>query len=377
MARKFGRKNEIKLDPLKYNLCLIGEGGIGKTTLIKQYCERLAGEDGYMFLDVGKEDGSDAINGIVAEPVWDWEKFDDVITDIVENRYTDYKDLKVVVVDTFDELMNLAEGEVLRIWNRDNPDKKTKFFKATFQGFNGPTDKAIEIVFDRLWELKRVGVSFITIGHTKKSDITDPVSGETYSILTTNMDKRYFNAMKNKVHFLGVCYIDRDIVKYKTGRKNIVTNKEEVKGKITGEKRVVCFRDDNFSVDSKSRFADIVDRVPLDVDEFIKAITDAIKKEHDKGPTSYEDDLKKQAAEAKAEEKVHQARIDKFKADRQDEADEGNRETYIATIAAKFSSASDDVKAQAKSMLNESGYAKFSDPNVPIATIKKIASLFA
>jgi hypothetical protein len=377
MARKFGRKNEIKLDPLKYNLCLIGEGGIGKTTLIKQYCERLAGEDGYMFLDVGKEDGSDAINGIVAEPVWDWEKFDDVITDIVENRYTDYKDLKVVVVDTFDELMNLAEGEVLRIWNRDNPDKKTKFFKATFQGFNGPTDKAIEIVFDRLWELKRVGVSFITIGHTKKSDIADPVSGETYSILTTNMDKRYFNAMKNKVHFLGVCYIDRDIVKYKTGRKNIVTNKEEVKGKITGEKRVVCFRDDNFSVDSKSRFADIVDRVPLDVDEFIKAITDAIKKEHDKGSTSYEDDLKKQAAEAKAEEKVHQARIDKFKADRQDEADEGNRETYIATIAAKFSSASDDVKAQAKSMLNESGYAKFSDPNVPIATIKKIASLFA
>lgn len=377
MARKFGRKNEIKLDPLKYNLCLIGEGGIGKTTLIKQYCERLAGEDGYMFLDVGKEDGSDAINGIVAEPVWDWEKFDDVITDIVENRYTDYKDLKVVVVDTFDELMNLAEGEVLRIWNRDNPDKKTKFFKATFQGFNGPTDKAIEIVFDRLWELKRVGVSFITIGHTKKSDIADPVSGETYSILTTNMDKRYFNAMKNKVHFLGVCYIDRDIVKYKTGRKNIVTNKEEVKGKITGEKRVVCFRDDNFSVDSKSRFADIVDRVPLDVDDFIKAITDAIKKEHDKGTTSYEDDLKKQAAEAEAEEKVHQARIDKFKADRQDKADEENRENYIATVASHFSGASDDIKEQAKAMLTASGCAKFSDPNVPISTLKKIAALFA
>ena len=227
MARKYGKKNEIKLDPLKYNLCLIGEGGIGKTTLIKQYCEKLAGQDGYIFLDVGKEDGSDAISGIVSEPVWDWEKFDDVTTDIIENRYTDYADLKVVVIDTFDELMNLAEGEVLRLWNRDNPDKKTKFFKATYAGFNGPTDKAIEIVFNRLWELKRVGVSFITIGHTKKSDVADPVTGETYSILTTNMDKRYFNAMKNKVHFLGVCYIDRDIVKQKTGRKNIVTGKEE------------------------------------------------------------------------------------------------------------------------------------------------------
>ena len=122
MARKYGKKNEIKLDPLKYNLCLIGEGGIGKTTLIKQYCEKLAGQDGYIFLDVGKEDGSDAISGIVSEPVWDWEKFDDVTTDIIENRHTDYADLKVVVIDTFDELMNLAESEVLRLWNRDNPD---------------------------------------------------------------------------------------------------------------------------------------------------------------------------------------------------------------------------------------------------------------
>ena len=121
MARRFGQKNHVKVDPLAYNTILLGEPKIGKTTLIRDVCEKLVGEDGYMFLDVGKEDGSDAINGIVAEPVWDWEKFDDVITDIVENRYTDYKDLKVVVVDTFDELMNLAEGEVLRIWNRDNP----------------------------------------------------------------------------------------------------------------------------------------------------------------------------------------------------------------------------------------------------------------
>lgn len=376
MARKYGKKNEIKLDPLKYNLCLIGEGGIGKTTLIKQYCEKLAGQDGYISLDVGKEDGSDAISGIVSEPVWDWEKFDDVTTDIIENRYTDYADLKVVVIDTFDELMNLAESEVLRLWNRDNPDKKTKFFKATYQGFNGPTDKAIEIVFDRLWALKRVGVSFITIGHTKKSDIADPVTGETYSILTTNMDKRYFNAMKNKVHFLGVCYIDRDIVKQKTGRKNIVTGKEEIKGKITSEKRVICFRDDNFSVDSKSRFADIIDRVPLDVNEFIKAITDAIQKEHDKSGESMEVTAKKQAAEAKAEEAVHKARIEKFTAEKQDEVDEPRRDEFISTIQAGFSTADADLKSQAKTMLNNAGYAKFSDPDLPIQTLKQIASLF-
>lgn len=378
MAKKFGRKNEIKLDPLAFNLCLMGESGVGKTTIIKQYCEKLAGPDSYLFLECGKEDGADAINGIVWEPVWDWEKFDEVTTDIIENRYTDYKNLRVVIIDTYDELMSLAEQEVIRMHNRDNQDKRTKNFRSAYGGFNAPYDKAIEIVLDRLWELKRVGVSFIVIGHTKRTTYTDPVSNQTYSMLSTNLDKRYFEALKTKVHFLGVCYVDREIAQLKTGRKNIVNGKEEVLGKVQNESRVICFRDEGFSVDAKSRFADITsERIPMNVDAMIKAITDAIKKEHDKGSTSYEDDLKKQEQEAKAEEKVHQARIDKFKADRQDEADEENRETYIATIAAKFSSASDDVKAQAKSMLNESGYAKFSDPNVPIATLKKIASLFA
>ena len=45
MAKKFGRKNEIKLDPLAFNLCLMGESGVGKTTMITKYCEKLAVPD--------------------------------------------------------------------------------------------------------------------------------------------------------------------------------------------------------------------------------------------------------------------------------------------------------------------------------------------
>ena len=39
----FGKKNVIKIDPLSYNIGLIGESGIGKTTIIKEMCEKLAG----------------------------------------------------------------------------------------------------------------------------------------------------------------------------------------------------------------------------------------------------------------------------------------------------------------------------------------------
>ena len=64
MARKFGQKREICIDPLAYNIGLIGESGIGKSTVIKEVCEKLAGDEGYIALDIGKEDGHDAINGM-------------------------------------------------------------------------------------------------------------------------------------------------------------------------------------------------------------------------------------------------------------------------------------------------------------------------
>ena len=286
---KFGRKNEIKIDPLAYNMCLIGSSGIGKTSVIKEYCEKLAGEDGYLFLEIGKEDGHDAIDGIVYEPVEDWDKLTEVIDDIIENRTTDYKDLKVVVFDTYDELFAIAEPEVIRMHNRENPTKTTKSINSAFGGFQAGQDKAIEIVLDMLWSLKKVGISFIVIGHTKTRNVTDAITGEDYLQLTTNMSQKYFNAIKTKAHFLGVASIDREIVKEKTGKKNVVTKKDIEKGVVKSETRKITFRDDNFVIDSKSRFANIAESIPLDSDELIKAITDAIKAELSKSGKTYED----------------------------------------------------------------------------------------
>ena len=115
MARKFGQKREICIDPLAYNIGLIGESGIGKSTVIKEVCEKLAGDEGYIALDIGKEDGHDAINGIVSEKIPDWAKFKEFCDDVIENKLTDYKDLRVVVLDTFDQLLEIAEPEVIRM----------------------------------------------------------------------------------------------------------------------------------------------------------------------------------------------------------------------------------------------------------------------
>ena len=310
MNMKYGKKNEVKINPLAYNLAIIGEAGIGKTTIVKQYCEKLAGEDGYMFLEIGKEDGADAITGInfLNCPEWDMEYdepsnsigFNTFVEDVVDNRTTDWKDLKVVVIDTYDELFAIAEPEVIDMHNRENPQKRVKSIKAAFGGFQAGEDKTVEIVLNALWSLKKVGVSFIIIGHTKNRNVTDTVTGEDYLQLTSNMPQKYFNAIKTKVHFLGVAAIDREIVKEKTGKKNVVTGQDIKKGVVKSETRRITFRDDNFVIDSKSRFADIVESIPFDVDAMIEAITDAIKKELDKSGVSYSDAKKKQDKEEKA-----------------------------------------------------------------------------
>lgn len=326
MGMKFGKRNEVKVNPLAYNLALIGESGIGKTTIIKQYAEKLAGQDGYMFLEIGKEDGADAIEGInyLNCPEWDAEYdeytnsmgFNTFIDDVIENRQTDWSNLKVVICDTYDELFAIAEPEVIRMHNKDNPNKRVKSIKAAFGGFQAGEDKAIEIVLERLWALKRVGISFIVIGHTKTRNVTDPVTGEDYMQLTTNMSQKYFNAIKTKVHFLGVAAIDREIVKEKTGKKNIATGQDIKKGVVKGETRKITFRDDNFVIDSKSRFSDIVESIPMDADALIKAVEDAIKAEQSKSGVSYADAEKKQKAEEQNKlnriaEKEEQARNQK------------------------------------------------------------------
>lgn len=370
MARKFGKKNTIKVNPLAYNLGLIGESGIGKTTLAKEVCDKLVGEDGYMIFNLGKEDGVDAIPGATYEDVPDWETFEEIVDDIIENKTTDYKDLKVVVYDTFDELLRITEPEVIRLHNKENPEKRVKSIKAAFGGFMAGEDKAIEIVLEKMWALKNVGVSMFVLGHTKKRTMTDVVTGLEYDMLTTNMSNRYFNAIKTKLHVLGVASINRSIeqttVKQKVGADKKI-------GKVVDESRIITFRDDNFNIDSKSRFAEITPFVPLDTDEFIKAIEDAIKvafdKQNNKGARI--EDVKKEQEKAK-EEAIDKAVEESNKS----KVNVKENEALAESIKSKFTSASAEVIEQIKGIMAEYGIKSLKDTEeTPTQAFREIAKL--
>ena len=297
MARKFGKKNHVKIDPFNYSLMLLGEPKIGKTSLLYEVAEKLVGSDGYIFAELYREKGADAIEGIVAENIPTWDDWVEFVDDIVDNKTTDYNDLKVVFADTYDQYILMAEQEALDMWNRKNPDKRSDSLNGSWNGFGGGSKKAIELMFEQVDRLDSVGVKVWFIGHCKTKEVKNMYNDETYQILTSDQQQNYFNALKKNLHFLCLAYFDRELQKEKTGKKNIVTKKEEIKTTIKDETRKIKFRDDSYVVDSGSRFKDIPQEINLDADEFINAITNAIKSEIENSGKSMEDRKQEDAVE--------------------------------------------------------------------------------
>lgn len=285
---KFGKKNIVNTDLSRYIFGLLGESGIGKTTTMYKICDKLFGEDGYIVLDCGKEVGTNCINGVVAERIENYKKFIEVTDDIIKNKATDYPNLKVVVGDTIDQLFDIGEPYLVRLYNQEHMGEKNftpvKTINAVEGGFMHGQDRLIEMVLDRIFKLYDCGVGFWYTGHVKNRSSDDVFTGESYDQLTTSMSQRYFNSVKNKTHFLGIAYIDRAMEEEEYGEQNPITKKRKTRNKITAEARKVKFRDDSYTADSKCRFASIIDEVSLDADELIEAMKNAITEEVNRVP---------------------------------------------------------------------------------------------
>lgn len=315
----FGKRNQVSVNILDYNIMLLGESGAGKTSLINNVClEYTDNPEAALFLEIGQERGADAISGInyINCPEWDMDYdefsnsagFADVCEDIIENKVSEYPDLKVVVFDTLDQLITISENKVLEMWNREcrnagHPEKCTNSINACYSGFGRGEKKAIELMLDMIARLRSVGVATIIIGHCKQKQIEDTFTGQSYQILTSDQQSNYFNAIKKNTHFIGLLYVDRQLAAEKTGKKVFGTNKDETINRVVSETRRIRFRDDGAVVDCKSRFADIVPEIEFSSTEFIKALEDAIRAEINKSGKSFEEAKADRKAKAKVEEK--------------------------------------------------------------------------
>lgn len=278
---KFGKKNVVSTNLNNYMIGIIGPAGFGKSTLMYQTCSKLYGDDGYMILDMGMEDGIKAITGAVYERVPHYGVLNEIVTDIVKNKATDYPNLKVVIIDTLDAYFEVMEDYVIKDWNaahsQDNGFVKAKSINSVEGGFGRGMDRVIDTAKKVISRLNSVGVGVWWTAHIKEKDVVDTYTGTTYTQLTANMSKKYFDAVKNSTDVVACGYYDRAIEKIEVGDENPVTKKKKQRNAVTSEARKIKFRDDMLIADAKSRFANIVGEIPLNTDAFVKAITDAIK----------------------------------------------------------------------------------------------------
>ena len=282
---KFGKKNVVSTDLSRYMIGIMAPSGFGKTTLMYNVCQKEFGDDGYIIFDMGDEDGTAAIDGVVAERMPNYKHVYEVVNDIVAHK-DEYPNLKVVVLDTLDADFEIAEKYAIQQWNERNLGKKD-FVKATSintveGGFGKGLDKTIEIAKDIVPKLASVGVGVWWTAHVKEKDQVDLMTGDSYTMLTANLTGKYFNAFKNISHIIGFGYIDRSIERVAVGEVNPVTKKQKERKAVKSENRRIKFRDDNLVADAKGRFSEITDEIDLDADQFIQAIKDAINAERSK-----------------------------------------------------------------------------------------------
>lgn len=277
----YGKRSKVSDNLYDYSIMICGESGVGKTTVMSELCAKEFGDEGYLLLNTGDEDGVSAIDDVIYEDVPTYKKFVEVCNDIIKNKETEYPDLKVLVIDTLDQLIECTETAAISNWNKENMGNKNfkpaKTLNSVEGGFGAGYDVVFNMIYDKVRALSKVGVKTWYTCHSKTKDIIDPVTNAAYTTLTSNMAQRYFNDFKTKVHVVGIACVDRSIETEGTGRTNIVSHKEITVNKVKNEKRKIVFRDDSYSVDGKSRFSGIVNEIPLDSDELIKALKDAIK----------------------------------------------------------------------------------------------------
>lgn len=279
MARNFGRKNEVNRDIFAYNMMLLGEAGVGKTTMVSEIMRKFCDEDQYLMLQIGKEDGCKAIQGLMWEQISTWKEFTDFVSEVVTNR-ADWGTLKCVTIDTIDSLIDICTPFVIKQWNQSQMGKKdfvpAKTLNQSWGGFGKADEYMMGLILDQIWKLKSVGVSVFLIGHTRRRENVDPVSGLTFSTLSASISLKNFDALKTKMDIVSIAFIDREVVTKEFGRENIVTHKQNTINEVTSEARKCAFRSSAYVLDSKCRFPSIIDSVPLNAEAFVKAIQDAI-----------------------------------------------------------------------------------------------------
>lgn len=276
MARKFGTINKMSERFEDYSYIINGVGGIGKTTLVYEIGKIVTGSDeGTFIITCGGENKPKHIPGAFGDVAPDFKTFVAIVKELCDNK-AEYPDTKFVAIDSLDEFARIAENFVVAEWNAQcDINERAKSIAQAYKGYQKGENRACDLMIQQVMKLQNAGYSLIEIGHTKTKLKEDVITKVQFEQLTCNLDNKYYNALKDKVNLVAMCYWE-NVVENIEEKKNAFTKKMDKVGELTDRKRVMVFADDDNAIDTKTHFEYITHKIDLSAEGFIKAVEEAI-----------------------------------------------------------------------------------------------------
>lgn len=251
------KENKVKVDALGYKHLIAGRPKTGKTSLFYGIVKKKYDGDMSKGLLVAFEKGYSALNGIHAVDIEEWEEFQELVEELVDNK--DEMSYEILALDTIDVLINRATAYMLR--TQSIKDKK-RYSAVNDLAYGKGYELLERAVATEIDKLDHAGYNLMFITHDKDKTFTqkDGLEYDKTIISAGGRAGEYFKNSADMIHFIDI-------------------TKEIDKGKKT-DKRYIYFRGDG-ELEAGSRFPNIVKRVEYGVDNFIDAIEDAIRSEYD------------------------------------------------------------------------------------------------
>lgn len=246
------KQNKVVADFTNYKYVISGRPKAGKTTLLYDIVKEKFGGDTSKLLLGGFEKGYNALDGIHAVDIDDWDAFRDLVDELVDNK--DKIPYRIFGMDTVD----MAEKMVTKYVLSKLSIADGKQYKTLQDVGYGKAHNMVESEFlDQITKLDKAGFSLFFITHDKDKQVKTR-DGNEYEKTTLSLTGKIRDVVLNSVDFI----VFIDIVREKVGKE-------------TKDVRYIYFRSDG-QLEAGSRFPNIVDRIEYSASGFIGAIEDAI-----------------------------------------------------------------------------------------------------
>ena len=274
--RKFGKTYKMSEKFEDYSYIINGVGGIGKTTLVYEIGKLVTGSnEGTFIITCGGENKPKHIPDAFGDVAPDFKTFVAIVKELCTNKEA-YPYTKFVAIDSLDEYARIVEDYVVAEWNAScDINERAKSIKQAYKGFQGGENRATNLMIQQVMKLQDAGYSLLEIGHTKTKTKEDVITKVQFEQLTCNLDNKYYNALKDKVNLVAMCYFEH-VIENIEEKKNAFTKKMNKVGELVDRKRVMVFADDDNAIDTKTHFEYIAHKIDFSAESFVTAVEEAI-----------------------------------------------------------------------------------------------------